>query len=113
MVLLQPGELYSLPLNSSKPSPAWESMTESACSEVNIRSLLVKCALWLALPIFLTYFVSNLALILDTRLWKGIRKPPVMPYWVPGIGHTLTFVFDRVELVKTIRCALLKQIYKF
>ena len=57
---------------------------------------------WLLVSFAATWAVTNLRLELDSKLRRGLRKPPPLPYWFPGIGHTFTFLFKRPVLVDTI-----------
>jgi len=64
-------------------------------------SLLVAgCPLWsviatiVVLPFLLTYILSSIRFMRMRRAKHGSRHPPLIPYWIPFVGHTIPFVFN-------------------
>lgn len=59
--------------------------------------------IWTVFLLFATWVYTNLSLLHDFHVKTGKRRPPVLPYWIPGIGHTITFIFNRAGLLDTIK----------
>lgn len=60
---------------------------------------LLSCLL-LSAPFIFTYILTSFNASKAVHARQLGRKPPVSPYWIPGVGHSLSFLWDTANLAK-------------
>lgn len=80
---------------------AWQSSAPST-SPKSTHAYSVWYGISAVLLLAATWILTNFSLFLDAHQ-KGTRRPPVLPYWIPGIGHTMTFIFNRAKLLDAVQ----------
>lgn len=56
--------------------------------------------LLLSAPFMFTYLLTSFIALKTIHSSQHGRKPPVSPYWIPGLGHSLSFLWDTANLAK-------------
>ncbi|KAI9690876.1 MAG: hypothetical protein M1822_008495 [Bathelium mastoideum] len=59
--------------------------------------------LLLVLPLVVTYLITWGDSVLTLYGWNKLRKPPKVPYLLPGVGHVLLFLTNQTLLASSIR----------
>lgn len=93
---------------SLENATGWQSvgsghLFESSSSSSSSSPFTIWHGIWTVFLLFATWAYTNLSLLHDFHVKTGKRRPPVLPYWIPGIGHTITFIFNRAGLLDTIK----------
>ena len=48
----------------------------------------------IAMPFIVTYLITSLFSSIVFRSYRRDDKPPLAPYWVPVLGHAISFFYD-------------------